>query len=87
MFEFSVIMAVYNTEEFLRDALESLEHQTYGFEKIQIILVDDGSKDTSGKICDEYAAKYASRKGGYTRIVKIGERRGDGAMKVILELV
>ena len=36
---------------------------------------------------DEYAAKYASRKGGYTRIVKIGERRGDGAMKVILELV
>ena len=58
MFEFSVIMAVYNTEEFLRDALESLEHQTYGFEKIQIILVDDGSKDTSGKICDEYAAKY-----------------------------
>lgn len=58
MFEFSVIMAVYNTEEFLRDALESLEHQTYGFEKIQIILVDDGSTDGSGKICDAYAAKY-----------------------------
>ena len=43
--------------------------------------------DLTAKLFDEYAAKYASRKGGYTRIVKIGERRGDGAMKVILELV
>ena len=41
----------------------------------------------TSKLFDEYAAKYANRKGGYTRIVKIGERRGDGAMKVILELV
>ena len=43
--------------------------------------------DLTSKLFDEYAAKYANRKGGYTRIVKIGERRGDGAMKVILELV
>ena len=43
--------------------------------------------DLTAKLFDEYGVKYASRKGGYTRIVKIGERRGDGAMKVILELV
>lgn len=43
--------------------------------------------DLTAKLFDEYAVKYASRKGGYTRIIKIGERRGDGAMKVILELV
>lgn len=56
-FEFSVIMAVYNTEAFLEEALESLAQQSYGFEKIQVILVDDGSTDGSGKICDAYAAK------------------------------
>lgn len=43
--------------------------------------------DLTAKLFDEYAVKYATRNGGYTRIVKIGERRGDGAMKVILELV
>ncbi|MCM1082406.1 MAG: 50S ribosomal protein L17 [Clostridium sp.] len=43
--------------------------------------------DLTAKLFDEYGIKYASRKGGYTRIIKVGERRGDGAMKVILELV
>ena len=43
--------------------------------------------DLTAKLFDEYGTKYAGRKGGYTRIVKIGERRGDGAMVVILELV
>lgn len=39
------------------------------------------------KIFDEIAPKYADRKGGYTRIVKIGPRKGDGAERVIIELV
>ena len=39
------------------------------------------------KLFDEIAPKYADRNGGYTRIVKIGQRRGDGAMEVVLELV
>ncbi len=39
------------------------------------------------KLFDEYAPKYKDRKGGYTRIVKIGERKGDAAMKVIVSLV
>lgn len=43
--------------------------------------------DLTEKLFDEYATKYASRKGGYTRIVKIGPRKGDAAMEVILELV
>jgi len=43
--------------------------------------------DLVAKLFDEYAAKYADRKGGYTRIIKIGQRKGDAALEVILELV
>ena len=43
--------------------------------------------DLPAKIFDELAPKYANRNGGYTRIVKIGPRKGDGAMEVLLELV
>lgn len=52
----------------------------------------EGSKKTKevdmvAKIFDEIAPKYAGRNGGYTRIVKIGQRKGDAAMEVLLELV
>ena len=43
--------------------------------------------DIPAKLFDELGPKYASRNGGYTRIVKIGMRKGDGAMEVLLELV
>lgn len=43
--------------------------------------------DIPAKLFDEVAPKYANRNGGYTRIVKIGQRKGDGAMEVLLELV
>ena len=43
--------------------------------------------DLTEKLFDEYAVKYADRKGGYTRIVKIAQRKGDGALEVFLELV
>ena len=43
--------------------------------------------DLVAKLFDEYAPKYADRKGGYTRIVKIGQRKGDAALEVLLEFV
>lgn len=43
--------------------------------------------DLCDKLFSEYAPKYADRNGGYTRIVKIGQRKGDAAMEVLLELV
>ena len=49
----SVIVPVYNVEKYIRKCIDSIIQQTY--ENLQIILVDDGSSDSSGKICDEYA--------------------------------
>ena len=43
--------------------------------------------DMVAKLFDEIAPKYADRNGGYTRIVKIGQRKGDAAMEVLIELV
>ena len=43
--------------------------------------------DLTDKLFNEIAPKYANRNGGYTRIVKIGLRKGDAAMEVVLELV
>ena len=43
--------------------------------------------DETNKLFDEIAPKYENRNGGYTRIVKIGQRKGDAAMEVVIELV
>ena len=43
--------------------------------------------DLVAKLFDEIAPKYENRKGGYTRIIKIGQRKGDAAMEVLIELV
>ena len=51
------------------------------------VLYNVNGKDITNKMFDEVAPKYVSRNGGYTRIVKIGQRKGDGALEVVLELV
>ena len=51
----TVIIPIYNVEKYLKEAIESTINQTHS--NIEIILVDDGSTDNSGIICDEFAKK------------------------------
>lgn len=51
----SIVVPVYNVEKYLNRCIDSIINQTYS--NIEIILVNDGSKDNSGNICDSYAAK------------------------------
>ena len=59
----------------------------YGVTEVGAKKRDTKKVDLAAKLFDEYGPKYAERNGGYTRIVKIGQRKGDAAMEVLLELV
>lgn len=54
-YKFSVIIPVYNVEPYIRRCVDSVLAQS--FRDFEIVLVDDGSPDNCGKICDEYAAR------------------------------
>ena len=55
---FSVIIPVYNVEQYLRQCIESIVNQT--FSDFEVLLIDDGSTDRSGDICDEYEANFSN---------------------------
>ncbi len=59
----SIIVPVYNAEQYLDQCIQSLTGQTY--ENKEIILVDDGSKDAGGRMCDAYAAQHS----GIVRVI------------------
>ncbi|WP_321995065.1 glycosyltransferase family 2 protein [Clostridium butyricum] len=67
MEKISIIIPVYNVEKYLARCLESIVNQTY--KNIEIIVIDDGSTDESGRICDEFAKKD-------NRIIVIHKKNG-----------
>ena len=58
-FLFSVVIPVYKVEDYIEETIQSVLQQTIGFEKhIQMILVNDGSPDNSGAVCEKYRDLY-----------------------------
>ena len=81
-------------EKTIKKDLPSRLHARREILKVLYPVTDKGEKkadtkkvDLIDKLFTEIAPKYADRNGGYTRIIKIGPRKGDGAMEVVLELV
>lgn len=62
MYKISIIIPVYNVEKHLKKCLESLKKQSIGFENLEIIFIDDCSKDNSFNIIQEFSEKYSNVK-------------------------
>lgn len=75
----SVIIPVYNVELYIRRCIDSVIEQELNNE-IELLLVDDGSKDSSGLICDEYASRYAWIKVFHIPNGGVGNARNYGLM-------
>ena len=81
----SVIIPVYNVEEYLHYAIESLEKQTY--KNFEIILVNDGSTDDSGKLCDDYSEKYSNVRVFHKENGGLSDARNFGVQKAKGEFI
>ena len=85
----SVIVPVYNVGKYVGQCIESIINQTY--KNLEIILVDDGSTDNSGKICDEYAKKdnrikvIHKENGGLVTAKKVGINVATGQYVSIID--
>lgn len=62
-YKVSIVIPVYNAGKYLNECVDSVIHQTLGFENIQVILVNDGSTDNSKEIIDSYCEKYNNIEG------------------------
>lgn len=82
----SIIVAVYNNEKYLEKCLESIINQTY--QNIEILLINDGSTDTSGKICDQYIEKdsrirvYHQNNKGVSAVRQFGIEQAKGEYSI-----
>ncbi len=81
----SVIVPVYNVENYLRECLDSLLAQTYP--SLEIILVDDGSTDRSGQICEEYAKNHENMRVIHKQNQGLGMARNTGLEHISGEYV
>ena len=88
----SVIVPVWNVEPWLRECLDSVVGQTIGLDRLELIAVDDGSTDGSGRILDEYATRYPAvtvvhepNSGGPGRPRNVGLDRASGRYVFFLD--
>ena len=88
-FLISVIIPIYNCERYLNNCIQSVVNQSY--KQIEIILVDDGSTDNSGNICDEWKLKddrvkvYHKNNGGVSSARNMGLDKAKGAYVIFID--
>lgn len=87
--KFSVIVPVYNVEKYIEECLDSILKQDY--DNYEILLIDDGSTDNSGNICEIYAAKnekikvFHKKNGGLSSARNIGIEKATGDYLVFVD--
>ena len=85
----SVIVPVYNVQKYVHKCLESLTQQSYN--SLEIIIVDDGSTDGSGEICDEFvksekrAKVYHKKNGGLSDARNYGIKKSKGSLIALVD--
>lgn len=85
----SVIVPVYNVEKYLEKCISSLLGQTYP--RMEILLVDDGSRDASGKICDRFQKEYSNirvfhiKNEGVSNARNLGMRKAEGSLLAFVD--
>lgn len=92
-YKFSIIVPVYNAEKYLEECIESVIKQSIGFkENVQLILVNDGSQDNSGEICESYVTLFpeniiyiAKENGGVASARNAGMERIEGEYTAFLD--
>ena len=86
---FSIIVPVYNVEKYLPQCVDSILRQTYG--SFEVILVDDGTKDRSGELCDQYSAQddrikvIHKKNGGLSSARNAGIREAGGKYIIFMD--
>ena len=83
--KYSVIIPVYNVENYLTRCLDSLLAQNYA--DLEILLIDNGSKDQSGQICEDYAAKFSNITAYHIPNKGVGSARNFGLAKAKGEFI
>lgn len=90
-YDVSIIVPVYNTEKYIKECVESIFNQTYSNEKIQVILINDGSTDQSEKICKEIEEKnqnvvFISQKNSGVSVARnVGISKAEGKYILFLD--
>ena len=91
-FEISVVIPVYNSEEYLGETLESVAAQTVGMDAVQVVIVDDGSTDGSAAICRSFQDRYPANvvfhqqpNGGVSSARNAGLDRASGRIVTCLD--
>ena len=85
----SVIVPIYNVEDYIRQCFDSLLHQTY--QNFEVLMINDGSPDNSASICQEYAARdsrfryFEKENGGISTAVNLGIEHSQGEYVTLME--